>query len=553
MKLRKIISACLTLSLCAGFAFARVPNDPVSLEANHLLNLQTKSGPAAGAINDADPINGPDWIVPRENGTAILGLTEAYQATHNENFKAGALAAAEYLKKRQEADGAWCEYYNEANGTIVNKNKSVSQAGSALMAFYRLHQLGWEDGGHPYYGNAKKAASYILDAIDNKPGAKNGLAGAGKEYGNFSQRDNLGAYQWNGWSWVSDNGYAYIALSCMQEWAAAQGDTALADACGKHAAGVLNGINTYLKNPHNAVWYRVVGPNGELVSESDKVDALCYYPQKLDLPVPQRGRQDIAQWMADNLQITQGTVSEGNGAYRWGSAFGQNSERRSHGFALEAYLALLDIPGSVSEKSRALTKAWWEADDNTNGSGQLWDTSGGGIVDWYGPSDNPHVAPSWQKFIDTSSNCIFAYRGGFNHLLRDAGGTVASNPGGVTAVPGGTTATGTDIVGTSTSTVSADLGSLVVYPNPYNPGGGRFGDTDAGHGIVFDRLTKDADVKVFTLTGELVADLHETGGAGRLVWNACTSSGQQAASGAYVYMVTNPNGEKKTGKLAILR
>jgi hypothetical protein len=519
--------------LCSGTVFARVPSDPVSLEANHLLNCQTKSGSAAGAINDADPVNGPSWIVPRENGTAVLGLIESFKATGNAAFKDGALLAAGYLQRRQEPDGAWCEYYDENAHTVVNRNKSVSQAGSVLMAFFGIKKMGWEDASHQYYENAKKAAAYIIASIDNKPGTKNGLAGAGKEYGSYSLTDDRGSYRWNGWSWVSDNCYAYIALMCMGDWAAERGDSVLAENCRRHADGVLNGINTSLKNPRNAVWYRVVGENGETVLESEKTDALCYYPQKLDLPVPQRGREDVARWIADNLQITTGPVSQGYGAFRWGNAFGPQSERRSQGFALEASLALLDIPGAVSEKTRWLARSWWEADDDTGGHGQLWDTTDGGIVDWYEPSGNPAVAPGWQKFIDTSSNCIFVYRGGFNHLLRDSAGN--------------------DIAGdlpASTPVADGESAAFRVYPNPYQPGSGTSFD---GQGILFENLSRDTDIRIFSLTGEEVVRLRESSGSGKCLWDARNASGETVASGVYVYLVTAPGGQKKEGKLAIIR
>jgi hypothetical protein len=217
--------------------------------------------------------------------------------------------------------------------------------------------------------------------------------------------------------------------------------------------------------------------------------------------------------------------------HKWGNAFGAQSERRSHGFSLEAYLALIDIPGDVSQALRQQAKAWWEADDNTGGRGQLWDTANGGIVDWYSPDGS--VAPSWQKFIDTSSNSIFVYRGGFNHLLTDT----ASSPQLPLAQPG----------------TSNDPSGLVVYPNPYQPGStGPYGDTTAGRGVVFDHLARGAEIRIFSLAGDQVADARVADESGRYVWDARNTGGQEVASGVYVYLVT-ANGGKKSGKLAILR
>jgi hypothetical protein len=397
----------------------------IILEGTHLLNCQVKDaaiyGPRAlGSINDVPFTDGPTWVVPRENGTAIIGLAEAYMTTGDDRFKAGALLGADYLKNRQEADGAWCRQYDEKLGTITDKNKTPSEAGSAIAAFFKIHQMGWDDSSHQYYENARKAAAYIMWCIDNKPGTANGLAGAGKEYGYAGNNDILGDYRWGSWSWVSDNCYAYLGLMYVKSWAASRGETDFANTCGRYAVGVLNGINVCLKNPNNAVWYRVVDGNGNQVAESAKIDALCYYPQKYDLPVPQYGTANVAQWMTDNLQEKNGSVSSGCGAFKWGDAgSAQESDRRSPGFSFEAWLALNDIPGSTAQQARDLAKNWWEAADNTGGRGALRDSSAGGYIDWYDPDGSPwgYVAPSWQRFIDTSANNILVNRGGFDYAM----------------------------------------------------------------------------------------------------------------------------------------
>jgi hypothetical protein len=123
--------------------------------------------------------------------------------------------------------------------------------------------------------------------------------------------------------------------------------------------------------------------------------------------------------MMDNLQVTNGTITEGYGAYQFGNVEERTTGRLSMGYSLEAYLALLDIQGPIAENSREMAKTWWEYKDNTNGRGKLWDLVNGGIVDWYDPDGSPdgYLARDWEKFIDTSANCIFAYRGGYNHNL----------------------------------------------------------------------------------------------------------------------------------------
>ncbi|MHB9154846.1 MAG: hypothetical protein ACYC5N_04025 [Endomicrobiales bacterium] len=421
-----------TISASVTLVIPSVPADPVFNEALYILTCQDQE---KGCFNDVVPASGADWVIPRENGTAIIGLIEAYTAPESmaygqEFFKTSALMGADYLKSRQETDGGWCFHYDEAAGTRVNKNKSPSSAGSVVMAFYRLMQTGFEDPSHQYYDSAKKGAQFIISCVDNKTldngGTPNGLAGAGKEYGfpMHDDGDGLGPYRWSNWSWISDNCYAYLALMCMKDWAAQKGDSVFSATCGDYATAILNGINIRMKNPDNAVWYRVVGGDGNPVPVfgeyrvSESTDALCYYPQKLDVPATEYGNENIAEWMTKSLQKNDETPLKGMGAFKWMEVSTETAkqDRLSQGFSEEAWLALVDIPGAVAEDSRNRAKAWWESLEGTGGNGQLWDVTNGGIVDWYDPDGSPegNLAPSWQKFIDTSANCIFVYKGGIN-------------------------------------------------------------------------------------------------------------------------------------------
>ncbi len=98
---------------------------------------------------------------------------------------------------------------------------------------------------------------------------------------------------------------------------------------------------------------------------------------------------------------------------------------------------------------------------------------------------------------------------------------------------------------------SSSLGEVFVFPNPYKPNsGGRF---DAGF-ITFKELTGRATIKVFNIAGELVATLEKTDIAvDKYEWGAVNDSGQKLASGVYIYLVTNPAGEKAKGKFAIIK
>ena len=99
---------------------------------------------------------------------------------------------------------------------------------------------------------------------------------------------------------------------------------------------------------------------------------------------------------------------------------------------------------------------------------------------------------------------------------------------------------------TLVSKVEDNLNKVTVYPNPYNPSGGY------DH-INFSHLTSQATIRIFNIAGELVRTIEETDNDGLALWYADNESGTPVASGVYIYIVTNPQGEKKTGKVAIIK
>ncbi|MDO9026474.1 MAG: T9SS type A sorting domain-containing protein [bacterium] len=87
---------------------------------------------------------------------------------------------------------------------------------------------------------------------------------------------------------------------------------------------------------------------------------------------------------------------------------------------------------------------------------------------------------------------------------------------------------------------ATDLENLRVFPNPFKP--------YIGHTVVnFEGLTSLATIRIYDIKGRLVEEIAETNGDGLATWAA------KAASGVYIYSVTNPQGAKKTGKIAIIR
>jgi hypothetical protein len=86
------------------------------------------------------------------------------------------------------------------------------------------------------------------------------------------------------------------------------------------------------------------------------------------------------------------------------------------------------------------------------------------------------------------------------------------------------------------------LGSVKVYPVPWQPGsGGRF---DAA-AVTFTGLPASARIKIYTINGELVRQLDVVSlDAGIKTWDGTNSVGHKAASGVYLAFVKSGNDER---------
>jgi hypothetical protein len=91
-----------------------------------------------------------------------------------------------------------------------------------------------------------------------------------------------------------------------------------------------------------------------------------------------------------------------------------------------------------------------------------------------------------------------------------------------------------------------DLKSVVVYPNPFRPRVAR------DNVLKFIGLTDDVEVKIYTISGDLVWGRHFRYSGGGVSWDGRNSQGKEVASGLYVYQVTNGDGEKFTGRISVL-
>ena len=101
--------------------------------------------------------------------------------------------------------------------------------------------------------------------------------------------------------------------------------------------------------------------------------------------------------------------------------------------------------------------------------------------------------------------------------------------------------------------VPANVSDVYVYPNPFKPNSpGRF--QSASSTLTFKHLPATATIKIFAITGKLVAELHKTDAAlDYYPWDVKTSYGEKLGSGVYIFYVTAPNGGKAKGKFAVIR
>jgi len=91
---------------------------------------------------------------------------------------------------------------------------------------------------------------------------------------------------------------------------------------------------------------------------------------------------------------------------------------------------------------------------------------------------------------------------------------------------------------------AADLNGVKAYPNPYR------GDKHSQ--IIFSNLTANVNIKIYTPTGELVKEINEQEGD-KAYWDVKNKQGETVSSGTYIYYITNPKGQEKKGKIAIIR
>jgi len=93
---------------------------------------------------------------------------------------------------------------------------------------------------------------------------------------------------------------------------------------------------------------------------------------------------------------------------------------------------------------------------------------------------------------------------------------------------------------------SHDLNGVIVYPNPFRP---RVAKDNV---LKFIGLTDNVDLKIYTLSGDVVWSKHIGLTGGGATWDGRNLEGREVSSGLYVYQITNSDGEKATGRISVI-
>ncbi|MCB2200787.1 hypothetical protein KQI63_15385 [bacterium] len=110
------------------------------------------------------------------------------------------------------------------------------------------------------------------------------------------------------------------------------------------------------------------------------------------------------------------------------------------------------------------------------------------------------------------------------------------------------TGVGTSVVATPFRDFADELGEIEVVPQPFLIGKGM------GANLQFstNSLIAGAEVRIYTPSGRLVRELSfDT--AATAGWDGRTEDGDYVASGVYLLLVTDPGGNSKSGKVAVVR
>jgi len=111
----------------------------------------------------------------------------------------------------------------------------------------------------------------------------------------------------------------------------------------------------------------------------------------------------------------------------------------------------------------------------------------------------------------------------------------------------------TPVAGTAPvlSNGKADLSLVKVVPNPYR--GSALFESKFEHKVYFINLPVQAKISIYTMAGDLVKEIfHNDASHGAEIWDLISRNNQAIVSGLYIYVVES-GGDKKIGKMLVIR
>lgn len=116
------------------------------------------------------------------------------------------------------------------------------------------------------------------------------------------------------------------------------------------------------------------------------------------------------------------------------------------------------------------------------------------------------------------------------------------------------------LVITMTVDANENVDRIFAVPNPYRTGTSAetspYYHNFPDQSIKFFNMPKEADIKIYTVSGDLVWEAHHSspsGTNGVLTWDVKNKEGGEVSSGVYIFRVESTSGEDMYGRIVVIR
>jgi len=92
-----------------------------------------------------------------------------------------------------------------------------------------------------------------------------------------------------------------------------------------------------------------------------------------------------------------------------------------------------------------------------------------------------------------------------------------------------------------------DVSKVIPYPNPF-----RIKEAK-NNTLKFINLPDEVVLQIFNIFGEMIYKEEYTATGGRVEWDGNNNSGRPVVTGLYIYLITDKQGHKKTGRISVIR